>query len=284
MPCIDKKIGFVGAGAMGTAMIGSLIETKIFDPSTIFIHDVDAQRMDDLKSRYRIKTLETIHRLFSVSDIVVLAVKPQVFDQVLEGIASGNDYKVEGRKLIISIAAGVSLKKIETALYASLDDSERTRLPIMRVMPNTPALISEGMSGMCGNRHVMDPDKVCAKAILGAMGKSIEFDEMDMDAVTAVSGSGPGYVFYMMESMINAGVDIGLQQEDAATLVIQTFKGAVALMEKSGETAPALRVKITSPGGTTEAAMASLNQARVDVLIGEAVKAACARSKELMAL
>ena len=283
MPCRDKKIGFAGAGAMGAAMIGSLIKAGIFDPSSIFIHDIDAGRMDDLKSRHGIWPIETMGRLFSISDIFVLAVKPQVFDPVLASIVSGDDYKITGRKLAISIAAGVSLKKIEAALYAPLSDSQRANLPIMRVMPNTPALVSEGMSGACGNRHVTDPDKACVKAILGAMGESIEFDETDMDAVTAVSGSGPAYVFYIMESMIKAGVGIGLEREDAEKLVVQTFKGAVALMEKSGETPDALRAKVTSPGGTTEAAVAALNHRGVDGWIGEAVKAAWARSKELMA-
>ena len=276
-----EKIGFIGGGSMGEAMMGSLLRSNVFNPSDVFVRDIDEKRMDFLKSRYGVKTVASVNELFSASQIIVLAIKPQGFDGVLAEIAGGMDCKISERKMIVSIAAGVSLKKIEGALYSDMDDANRKRLPVMRVMPNTPALVSEGMSGICANSRITEPDMAAGKRILEAMGDVIEFDEKDMDAVTAISGSGPAYLFYIVESMIKAGVDIGLKEEDAILLVTKTFKGALALMEKSGEKPEVLRKKVTSPGGTTEAAVKTLSLGRVEEKIIEAVRAAFMRSKEL---
>jgi pyrroline-5-carboxylate reductase len=184
-------------------------------------------------------------------------------------------------KLVISIAAGIRIEKIETALLGGLSPEKHSLLPIIRVMPNTPALVLKGVSGMSANSHASVGDVEAARRILSAMGTVVLFDESDLDAVTAVSGSGPAYVFYLAESMINAGVELGLSMESARELAVGTIKGAVALMEQGGESPEELRRKVTSPGGTTEAAFKVLNADGAQASIVKAIKAAAARSTEL---
>jgi len=154
-------------------------------------------------------------------------------------------------------------------------------MPIIRVMPNTPALVLEGVSGMSANRHASAEDVETARRILSAMGSVVLFDEADLDAVTAVSGSGPAYVFYLAEAMINAGVQLGLSMENARELAVGTLKGAAALMEQRGEPPEDLRRKVTSPGGTTEAAIKVLDTDDTQAVIVKAIEAAAERSREL---
>jgi len=211
----------------------------------------------------------------------VLAVKPQHMNEVLEGIARDSNYAVTERKVVVSIAAGVPLQRIERYLYASIDEKVRSRLPIVRVMPNTPALVQAGMAGMAGNRYAKKEDLKTVRAVLEAIGKVIEFDEAGLDAVTALSGSGPAYIFYFVESLVAAGTSLGLTESDSLTLTLETIKGAVKLMEETGEPADLLRKKVTSPGGTTEAAFKVLEGNRVKEIIVEALQAAANRSVEL---
>jgi pyrroline-5-carboxylate reductase len=214
-------------------------------------------------------------------DIVVLAVKPQQMADVLKQITGQNEYGVPRRKLVISIAAGVPLAKLEGLLYPRLSRSDNENLPIIRVMPNTPALVLSGMSGMTPNRYAITDDINAARAILEAMGKVIEFKEDDLDAVTALSGSGPAYLFYLAESMIQAGINMGLDPDDSSILTNTTLKGSVALMEEMGEAPEALRKRVTSPGGTTEEAVRVMEKRKVKEAIVEAIAAAARRSKEL---
>jgi pyrroline-5-carboxylate reductase len=247
----------------------------------IYATDINKERLVFLESSYGISYLTDSIELFSTCDIIILAVKPQQINQVLSQISSQKDYKVHSRKLIVSIAAGISLKKIEDSLYAPLDEKSRTNLPVIRVMPNTPALVLAGMSGMSANRYASGDDLKIVRSILEAMGKVIEFNEEDLDAVTALSGSGPAYVFYFIEALIEGGIYAGLEPNDAALLAITTLKGSVKLMEELRESPEVLRGKVTSPGGTTEAALAVLNKYEVKQNIIEAIAAATRRSKEL---
>lgn len=278
----NKKIGFIGVGNMGEALAGAIIRSDIFDPDGIFISDISEKRLEIMKNKYGISNTRDPLELFSECDIVILAVKPQQTASLLSQI-SGRRIRADimKRKLLISIAAGITMKKIEGFLYRDLDEPSRAKLPIMRVMPNTPALVSAGMSGMCANRYATAEDKKMTRVLLESVGKVIEFGEEDMDAVTALSGSGPAYVFYLVESMIQGGIAMGLHPEDAVTLTLTTLKGSIRLMETQHEPPEILRQKVTSPGGTTEAAFKVLESNRVKQHIVEAIAAATRRSKEL---
>lgn len=281
MPELNKKIGFIGAGNMGEAIVGALIQADIFSPFNIYVSDVSSERLEMMNNTYGIYITDDNAALFSGCDIVIFAVKPQQMEQVLSHIAGHEEYAAENRKLVISIAAGYRIQKIESLLYAPLDEAERKKMPIIRVMPNTPALVLSGMSGMSPNSHADSQDLKICKTILGSMGKVLEFEEEKLDAVTAVSGSGPGYVFYFIESMTEAGIRAGLNPEDAAVLTLATFKGAVKLMEERGESPQELRRKVTSPGGTTAAALKVMEDNNLKQCIVDAIAAAALRSKEL---
>jgi len=278
---INKKIGFIGSGNMGEAFVGALIQTGIFSSSMIYASDISEKRLDILNKTYGISVMKDNFKLFSECEIVILAVKPQHIYQVLSQISEREDYQIPNRKIVISIAAGIPLRKIEDLLYNSLDNESRERLPIIRVMPNTPALVLAGISGMSPNKYAKAEDVKTIKIILEAIGKVIEFKEEDLDAVTALSGSGPAYVFYIAEAMIDGGVKVGLEPDKAAMLTVATIQGALKLMEESSESLEILRQKVTSPGGTTEAAFKVLEKNRVRQNLIEAIAAAARRSKEL---
>ncbi len=281
MKDIHKVIGFIGAGTMGEAMIGALISSGTFSASSITACDTNSDRLDTLKRAYAIHVTEDCTALFAQSDVIILAVKPHIVGNILQLIAGGKNYRIVQRKLVISIAAGVTISKLEKFLYEPLDSTARSQLPIIRVMPNTPSLVMAGMSGMSPNPHTTANDLVIAKTILKAMGNVIEFKEADLDAVTAISGSGPAYVFYYIESMIEAGVRAGLSAEDASELVITTIKGAVKLLEEKGDSPQHLRRLVTTPGGTTEAAIKVLETRHVQQAIVEAIAAATEKSREI---
>ncbi len=281
MKKIEKKLGFIGAGNMGEALIGAVVKSGLFEPSAILASDCNRQRLEFLSAEYDIRVTDDNLGLFLENDIIILAVKPQHMAQVISDITAQKAFDVINRKLVISIAAGITIKKIETLLYESLDEGKRAKLPVIRVMPNTPALVLKGMSGLSPNRYVSREEMIIAGTILGAAGTALEFKEELLDAVTALSGSGPAYVFYLIESMIQGGVDVGLSQEDSRTLSIATLKGALALLEELKESPESLRKKVTSPGGTTEAALNVMEAGAVKQIIIKAIAAAAQRSKEL---
>lgn len=281
MANLNKKAGFIGAGNMAEAVIGAITRTGVISSSMVYASDINTERLNTLKKTYNISVVADNLKLFSMCDIVVLAVKPQQMTDVLQQLTSQKEYAVPRRKLVISIAAGVPLAKLESLLYAPLSKGENENLPIIRVMPNTPALVLAGMSGMTPNSHALPDDINAARTILEAMGKVIEFKEDDLDAVTALSGSGPAYLFYLAESMIQAGISLGLDPYDASILTNTTLKGAVVLMEEMNESPELLRRRVTSPGGTTEEAFRVLEKKKVKEAIAEAIAAAARRSKEL---
>jgi pyrroline-5-carboxylate reductase len=278
---INKKIGFIGAGNMGEAFVGALIQTGVFFPSMIYTSDISEKRLNILNKTYGISVMKDNFKVFSECEIIFIAVKPQHIYHVLSQISEHEGYQIPNRKIVVSIAAGIPLRKIEALLYNSLNNESRERLPIIRVMPNTPALVLAGMSGMSANKYAKAEDLNTIKIILEAMGKVIEFKEEDLDAVTALSGSGPAYVFYIAEAMIEGGIKVGLEPDKAAMLTVATIQGALKLMEESNESPEILRRKVTSPGGTTEAAFKILEKNKVKQNIIEAIKAATKRSKEL---
>ncbi len=269
---------------MGEAFAGALIRTEMVSPNMICMSDVSADRLDMMAKTYGINVTRDNFALFSDCDTVVLAVKPQQMTSVLSEIAGHKDYTVTDRKLVISIAAGFPIRKIENILYPPLNGQQREKLPLIRVMPNTPALVLSGMSGMSPNRHADADDIRITRTLLEAMGKVIEFEEEKLDAVTALSGSGPAYIFYMIEAMTEAGIQAGLRPDDAANMTLATMEGAIRLLKERNESPESLRRKVTSPGGTTEAALKVMENNRFRQCIIDAVAAAARRSKELSAM
>lgn len=280
----DKKIGFIGAGNMGEAFAAALIRSDIISRDMICMSDISADRLNMMAGTYGIHVTHDNFALFSDCSIVVLAVKPQQMNQAISEIAKHKDYTITDRKLVISIAAGFPIRKIEDILYSPLNAEQREKLPLIRVMPNTPALVLEGMSGMSPNRHADARDIGFTRILLEAMGKVIEFEEEKLDAVTALSGSGPAYIFYMIEAMTEAGIQVGLKPDDSAAMTLATMEGAIRLMKERKESPESLRRKVTSPGGTTEAALKVMEDKKVRQGIIDAVAAAARRSKELSAM
>ncbi|MEE9403090.1 MAG: pyrroline-5-carboxylate reductase [Desulfobacteria bacterium] len=281
MKRLNKKIGFIGAGNMGEAMINGLIKSGLCEPAEIWASDVREARLRQLKDTYKINITQENTEILDEADIVILAVKPQDMDGVLQGIASTFPHTIKGVKLLISIAAGFPIKRIEGPLYTSLDENSKGLLPIVRVMPNTPALVLAGMAGMSGNQYARESDLSQARAILEAIGKVIEVKEEDLDAITALSGSGPAYIFYVIESLVEAGTGLGLRPSHALSLTLETIKGSVRLLEETDEAAASLRKKVTSKGGTTEAALNVLERHKVKTHLIDAIRAAARRSEEL---
>ena len=281
MKRLDKKVGFIGAGNMGEAMINGLIKSALCEPGQIWASDVRVARLRQLKDTYQIHVTEDNIAVFEQADVVVLAVKPQHMDAVLDHLSRTFPRTIKGVKLIISIAAGFPIARIERHLYRDLDESSKGLLPIVRVMPNTPALVLAGMAAMSGNPYAGALDLNQARDLLAAVGRGIEFEEKDLDAVTALSGSGPAYVFYIIEALVEAGAGLGLRPSHALELTLETIKGSVKLLEETGEAPASLRKKVTSKGGTTEAALNVLDRHGVKGHLMDAIRAAAQRSKAL---
>lgn len=264
-----QTIGFIGGGNMAQALVEGVLKAGLYQADKIWISDVRPERLDELKKQYGIRTTIDNHELTKHADIVVLSVKPQVMADVLRPL-EGN---LKKDVLVISIAAGITT----AAIREHLGDVQ-----VVRVMPNTPALVGAGASGLY-NAGATEANLKAALDICASIGKAIVVDNEDLiDAVTAVSGSGPAYFFLLMEEMIKTGMSLGLTPEDAEALVLQTAKGAALLAEaaqKQGETPAILRQKVTSPGGTTEAALMVMNDSGFCDIITQALTAARDRGR-----
>ncbi len=268
-----KTIGFIGGGNMAQALLEGVLKAGLFKADSIWVSDVRPERLDELKTQYNIRTTKDNTELTRQADIVVLSVKPQVMPDILKAIAG----TLKPDALVISIAAGIRTASIR----ANLGDVQ-----IVRVMPNTPALVSAGASGLY-NAAATEENLKAALDICTSVGKAVVVDNEELiDAVTAVSGSGPAYFFLLMEEMIKAGVSLGLTEVDAKKLVLQTAKGAALLAEaaqENGEDPAILRQKVTSPGGTTEAALKVFAEKGISETVLRALAAARNRGKELSA-
>jgi pyrroline-5-carboxylate reductase len=240
--------------------------------------------LQSLHDQYGVTSLESGAAVVETADVIVFAVKPQTMKPVLLELASKNVFaKTRDRKVILSIAAGVRISTFEDHVYRDLDASRQARLPILRAMPNTPALVRSGMTGLCANRHATPEDVAMIRRMLSAVGNIIDCTENEIDAVTAVSGSGPAYCFYLAEAMIEAGILLGFAPAVAAELTVNTLKGAAALLENRMESPETLRRNVTSPRGTTEAAIRVLDDHAVKQSLVSAIMAAARRSRELSA-
>ena len=269
---------------MGEVFAGALLASNISDTEGILVSDISTEKLSSIKKQYGVITTTDNLELYAKSDVVILSVKPQVIHNVLEELRKGAvNLDISKRKLVISIAAGIKIEKIESILYRDMDETYRANIPIARVMPNTPALVLSGMSAVCGNRNTNAEDLELVNNILLSMGKVLIVKENEMDAVTALSGSGPAYAFFLAEAMMDAGIALGFDPQTAATLTIETIQGAARLLQRQNESPEELRKKVTSPGGTTEAAIRVLQKNRVKDIMIDAIRAAAQRSKELSA-
>jgi pyrroline-5-carboxylate reductase len=265
----EGKIGFIGAGNMATAMVKGLTRSGLYTPDQLLASDPDESKIRAISETFGLKGSANNQALVSDCAIIVLAIKPQVIREVLEEIKED----VRDDHLVISIAAGIPIKLIQAFIGPGI--------PVIRVMPNTPALIQKGISALAPGKAAT-PDHVdTAKVIFDAVGETVIVQEEMMDAVTALSGSGPGFLYRIMECFVEAGVLLGFDTEISRRLVIQTFLGATQLAGESGKTLSELREMVTSPGGTTEAGLAVFAGKDLEGLIQEVLEAAHQRGVEL---
>jgi pyrroline-5-carboxylate reductase len=263
------KIAFIGGGNMAEAILSAVLARQIAAASDVTVSDVAEARRSFLQEKYQIPVTGDNGRAIPDRDIVILAVKPQVLAEVMAGLQ--NRFKPD--QLIISIIAGKSIHTISAGLSHAC---------IVRSMPNTPAQIGEGMTVWTATPQVTSHQKQQAASILGVMGAEIfTEDEKYLDMATAVSGSGPAYVFLFIESMAAAAVKLGFTPEVAQKLVMQTLLGAGHLLQKSGKTPQELRRMVTSPGGTTAEAMATFKKGGFAELVEKAVTAAYEKARKL---
>jgi pyrroline-5-carboxylate reductase len=262
-----NHVGVIGAGVMGEALIAALIRSGV-KTTDISFTEKRVERAQELEARYSISHL-SLQELLAKASTILLVVKPQDMQATLREM----DGHCDQRTLLISFAAGKTIKSIADELGGSH--------PIVRVMPNTPALIGLGASGYSFGPGVDEAQKSFLRSFLAATGIAIEVPENLQDAVTATSGSGPAYFFAFVEAMVDGAVALGLAREDATQLTIQTITGAAALLGQSGDSPKTLREKVTSPNGTTAAALASFSQSELSETVAKAMKAAAKRSQEL---
>jgi pyrroline-5-carboxylate reductase len=265
----NKTIAFIGAGNMGEALIRGLLAARTVAPHQLIATDVRPERLEFFTRTFGIRTMRDNAEAVADASIIVLAVKPQQMSEALASFRS----TMSAEKLIVTIAAGVPTSRIEHELGGG------TR--VVRVMPNTPALIGAGAAALARGRFATDHDLAIAEAILGAVGITVRTEERFLDAVTALSGSGPAYVFYVAEAMIKAGIEVGLPEDVAKKLALQTVLGSARLMVEGGDPPDVLRKKVTSPGGTTEAALKVMTERKLMEIFVEAVQAATRRGGEL---
>ncbi len=263
-----RSIGFIGGGQMAEAIIRGLLSSQTLEAGRISAVEPVAERRDYLNSTYGIKTCADISGLGEEVHCFLLAVKPQVMEDVLVELT--NHY---AGQLIITIAAGLPIRFYQGMLGE--------RCPIIRVMPNMGALILQGASALCCNDQTSAEDMSFATDLLDAVGSTVCVDERLMDAVTGLSGSGPAYVFSFIEALIEAGVKTGLSRPVARELAVQTVYGAALCLKESDRHPAVLRDQVTSPGGTTASGLFQLEAAGFKATVMEAVEAACQRSAEL---
>lgn len=265
----NKTIGVLGAGNMGEALIAGLVKASIVEPGQVIASRRSEVALTYLADSYGIRTTRDNIELVRTSDVVILAVKPQVMSDVLRQTADA----FHPGQVAISIAAGIPTGLLEA--YIGQD------IPVVRVMPNTPALVGEAMTPYCLGVHGSEAQALLASEIFSAVGVTVQVEEPAMDAVTALSGTGPAYLFYLLEGLIDAGVSMGLPEHLAKALVRQTAYGAAKLVVETPRSPRQLRAQVTSPQGTTHAAMTYLDEHGFLPTLGDAVLKARDRAAEL---
>ena len=264
----ERKLGFIGGGNMAEALIKGLLNSKEKNLS-ISVFDPNEEIRNHLEQQYHVQCAESNLSLVENCNIIFLAVKPQISESVLKEIANS----LHADKLLLSVMAGISTQKIESHFA----DPPR----VIRAMPNTPALIGEGATALCAGAGAQKSDIVTASSLFKPIGPVFEVSEMQMDAVTGLSGSGPAYVFSFIEALADGGVLDGIPRHVALELAVQTVLGSAMLVKKTGKHPALLREKVCSPGGTTIAGIKALEANSFRNSVMEAVSAATRRSREL---
>lgn len=266
---IDQKIAFLGGGNMAEALIKGMLAAGVVKSDGMIVNDVSPDRMAYLEKSFGIKAQSSQKDAVTAAGIILLCVKPQIIDAVLAKI----EPVIDATKLVISIAAGVTIARIEKVLASG------TR--VIRVMPNTPALVLSGAAGIAAGKSATVTDIMTAQSIFGAVGRAVVVEEKLMDAVTGLSGSGPAYVFTIIEALSDAGVKQGIPRALSLELAAQTVYGAAKMVLETGEHPGKLRDMVTSPGGTTIEGLHALEKGKLRAVLMNAVEAATLRSKEL---
>lgn len=269
----EKKIAILGTGNMGDALVSGLIGSKSSAPKNIICADVRQSKLDEIKSKYKVRTTGNNLKAVGEADIIIYAVKPQILATVLIETAP----KLDMSKLVISIAAGVPLAAMETCVQKDLR--------LIRVMPNIAAAVKEAATAIAAGGHATQEDVNMAMEIFSSIGECIFLKENYlMDAITGLSGSGPAYIFLIVDALADAGVKVGLSRQDSLFLAAQTLLGAAKLLIETREHPGQLKDKVTSPGGTAIAGLATLESGGLRTTLINAVEAATNRSKELGAM
>ncbi|MGV9746943.1 pyrroline-5-carboxylate reductase [Rhodococcus zopfii] len=265
------RIAVIGGGRIGEALVSGLLQGG-FATKDLVVSEKSEARAEALAQEYSIRVTGAVADAAEGADVLVIAVKPGDVDAVLTDLANA-DLDGDREQLLVSLAAGIPTTRYENKLSAGF--------PVVRVMPNTPMLVGEGASVIAAGRHAKAGHLELVREILSSVGTVTVVPESQIDAVTAVSGSGPAYFFLIAEAMIDAGVSLGLSRAVATELVVQTMTGSAAMLDRSGENAADLRAAVTSPGGTTAAAVRELERVGIRHAFYEALTAARNRSAEL---
>jgi len=265
---MNKKLGFIGGGKMATAILKGVLASKVFDAQNIFISDKNPEALENLKKEYSVNTCLSNLDVVNNADVLLFAVKPFVLRDVLKEIKPF----LKKEQLVLSIAAGISISTIREILGD---------VSIIRIMPNTPALVTAGMSAVCPDKNVSEDDKALALKIFGSIGEVITADEKDIDVITAVSGSGPAFFYRFIEDIARAGSKMGLDYETALKLSAQTALGSAKMIMESGIDPEQLIVNVTTPGGCTAVGNDVLKDHNITDILFETIEETKIKAYEL---
>lgn len=265
-----NKIAIVGAGSMAEAFISGILENELIDRKNVWVtNNSNKERLNSLRERYGVRSTYDLNVLFDGADIVMLAMKPKDAATAIQAIRE----QLTEHMLVVSVLAGVSMNTIETLA--------RKPLAIVRSMPNTSAAVGKSATAVAVNQRVTNEQVEITRNLFGTVGLTTFVEEKQLDAVTGLSGSGPAYIYYLIEAMEKSAVEVGLEKEMASELIVQTLLGAAEMVKKSSKSSTQLRKEVTSPGGTTEAGIKVLEENGVQQAFISCIKAATAQSKKM---
>lgn len=263
------KFAFLGAGNMAEALVSGILKARLASPANISATDISTSRLEHFQRTFQVQVGSDNAEETKRADVIILCVKPQVMDMVLSEIKG----ELSQEQLLISVAAGYPLKRIQQHIGE--------KVSLVRAMPNTPAVIQEGVTALAGSFSLSTHHLQLAQTIFESVGKVVIVEESLMDAVTGLSGSGPAYVYLVIEALTDGGVRVGLPRAVASVLAAQTVLGAARMVLETGEHPASLKDRVTSPGGTTIAGLQQLEDGRLRAMFMKAVEAATNRSREL---